>query len=207
MGMSETGGKQAVIDARRRQIMDAAQSCARKSGFHGASMAEIAQTAGLSVGQIYRYFESKEAIISAIVARDMAETRAWFAEMQDVDAGLVQAVMARCANTIDDYFDRERAALDLEVIAEAARNPAVAAIVQAADDEKRALGGLILERTAPDHVDARERAARHEVLSMLFEGMTVRGVKHPSADRQAMAEVVRTLVRRLLSEPLDGPGT
>lgn len=203
--MGEPDGKQAAIDARRCQIMDAASACARKSGFHGASMAEIAQTAGLSVGQIYRYFENKEAIISAIVARDMAEMRAWFAEMQDVEAGLVDAVMSRCASALDDQFDRDRAALDLEVIAEAARNPAVAAIVEAADQEKRCLGGAIIARTLPADWDARERAARHEVLSMLFEGSTIRGVKHPGADREAMAAVMRALIRRLLSEPLDTP--
>ena len=202
--MAELSDKQATIDARRCQIMDAASACARKSGFHGASMAEIAQTAGLSVGQIYRYFENKEAIISAIVARDMAEMRAWFAEMQDMESGLVEAVMSKCASALDDHFDRDRAALDLEVVAEAARNPAVGAIVEAADEEKRALGRQILERTAPDHWDARERAARHEVLSMLFEGMTVRGVKHPGADREAMAQVMRALIRSLLSEPLHG---
>ena len=49
-------------EARRQQIVDAASTCARRAGFHGASMAEIAHAAGLSVGQIYRYFENKEAI-------------------------------------------------------------------------------------------------------------------------------------------------
>jgi AcrR family transcriptional regulator len=51
-------------------------------GFHGASMADIAKAAGLSVGQIYRYFENKEAIIAAIVAQDLAEMREKFAEME-----------------------------------------------------------------------------------------------------------------------------
>ena len=47
-------------EARREQILDAACDCVRRAGFHGASMAEIAQAAGVSVGQIYRYFENKE---------------------------------------------------------------------------------------------------------------------------------------------------
>jgi AcrR family transcriptional regulator len=199
--MADVESKQAAIDARRAQIMNAASACARRSGFHGASMAEIAQAAGLSVGQIYRYFENKEAIISAIVARDVAQMHAWFAEIQDVEGPLVDTILATCAATVDDYFDRDRAALDLEVVAEAARNPAVAKIVEAADAERRALGADVLRRTAPDAWEARERAARHEVLSMLFEGLTIRGVKHPGADREAIAAVLRMVVRYLLSEP------
>jgi len=69
-------------EARRQQILDAACDCVRQAGFHGASMAEIAKAAGLSVGQIYRYFENKEAIIAAIVAQDLAEMREKFAEME-----------------------------------------------------------------------------------------------------------------------------
>lgn len=59
--MAEPHMKRTDAETRRQQIVDAASACARRSGFHGASMAEIAQTAGLSVGQIYRYFENKEA--------------------------------------------------------------------------------------------------------------------------------------------------
>lgn len=39
-------------ETRRQQILDAACERVRQSGFHGASMAEIAKAAGLSVGQI-----------------------------------------------------------------------------------------------------------------------------------------------------------
>lgn len=198
--MTETDPKQAVIDARRAHIMDAASACARKSGFHGASMATIAQTAGLSVGQIYRYFANKEAIIEGIVARDKAEMLAWFDEVQD-EEDLVAAIVGHCAQAVDEHFDRDRAALNLEVVAEAARNDAVARIVEAADEEKRAVGSKILNRTAPD-IGPRERAARHAVMSMLFEGMTVRGVKHPHADREAVAAVLAAVARNLLSEPL-----
>src|ERR1700751_4700643 len=87
-------------EARRQQILDAACECVRKAGFHGASMAEIAQAAGLSVGQIYRYFENKEAIIAAIVAQDLAAIREKFAELESSGQPLTEAVIALCGEAV-----------------------------------------------------------------------------------------------------------
>ena len=47
---------------RRAEILAAAQRCFVRSGFHGASMQEICAEAGMSPGNLYRYFPSKEAI-------------------------------------------------------------------------------------------------------------------------------------------------
>ncbi len=205
--MSEAGTKRTDAEARRQQIVDAASACARRSGFHGASMAEIAQTAGLSVGQIYRYFENKEAIIAAIVARNTAEMRDIFTEMQDAGEPLLDVILAKCVSAVDDAYDRDRAALMLEVAAEAARNPAVAAILEAADAEERRMKLALIERILPPGCDAGERLARSEVTSMLFDGMTVRGVNNPGADRQAIARVLRAAIRCVLTAPLDDPKT
>lgn len=195
--------KRADAEARRQQIVDAASACARRSGFHGASMAEIAHAAGLSVGQIYRYFENKEAIIAAIVARDMAEMRDKFRELHDAGGPILDAILNKCASALDESYDRERAALMLEVVAEAARNPAVAAILEAADAEERQMKLDLIARTLPPDCDERERLARSEVLSMLFEGMSVRAVNNPGADREAIARVLRWVMRHLFAEPCD----
>lgn len=192
------------VEARRQQILDAASDCARRAGFHGARMAEIAHAAGLSVGQIYRYFESKEAIIAAIVAQDAAEMREKFSNLQKSVEPLSQAILDSCANAVDRNYDPERTALMLEVLAEAARNPQVAATVQAADAEERALRLDILKKVAPPGCSDRELAARGEVLSMLFEGMVVRAVNNPESDRAAINEVLRSVLSHLLVEPPHG---
>jgi len=59
---------QAHLDARHRQILAAAHRCFARHGFHGTTMQEVADEAGLSVGAIYRYFGSKEALIEALAA-------------------------------------------------------------------------------------------------------------------------------------------
>src|SRR6266545_3285013 len=58
---------------RRSQILDAALVCFAKRGFHQASMHDISAEAGISVGLIYRYFENKEAVISAMADRHKKE--------------------------------------------------------------------------------------------------------------------------------------
>ena len=45
---------------RRDEILAAAQRCFARSGFHGASMQDICAEAGMSPGNLYRYFPSKD---------------------------------------------------------------------------------------------------------------------------------------------------
>ena len=187
-------------EARRQQILDAACNCVRQAGFHGSSMAEIAQAADLSVGQIYRYFENKEAIIAAIVAQDLAAMREKFARLEASGRCLAESVISECSQAVEHNYDPDRAALVLEVLAEAARNPRVAAIVREADATERALVGKLLEPLRPDDRCRAEMAARGEVLMMLFDGMIMRGVNHPEGDKAAICDVMRSVIRHLLSD-------
>ncbi|WP_297512606.1 TetR/AcrR family transcriptional regulator [uncultured Caulobacter sp.] len=186
-------------ESRRQQILDAACERVRQSGFHGASMADIAKAAGLSVGQIYRYFENKEAIIAAIVAQDLAEMRDKFAELESQPGTLLDAIEDHLPEAIEKSFDPRRAALALEVVAEAARNPKVAAIVRAADQQERDLARVMMERNRRPEWSEAEFQARCEAVGMIFDGLLMRGVNHPEVDREAMAAVLRSAVRHLLS--------
>src|SRR5215468_881943 len=72
---------------RRAEILAAAQRCFVRSGFHGASMQEICAEAGMSPGNLYRYFPSKEALVAGIAERDRAEVAQQFAQV-DLTHGL-----------------------------------------------------------------------------------------------------------------------
>jgi len=60
---------EAHVDARKAQILDAAWDCFARRGYHQTTMQDIAGTAGISAGAIYRYFPGKEAVLGAINAR------------------------------------------------------------------------------------------------------------------------------------------
>src|ERR1051325_11463629 len=72
---------------RRDEILSAAQRCFVRSGFHQTSMQEICAEAGMSAGNLYRYFPSKESIIAGIAERDRAEVGQDFARA-DLSKGL-----------------------------------------------------------------------------------------------------------------------
>jgi AcrR family transcriptional regulator len=51
---------------KREAIVDAALELFVERGFYGTAVPEIADRAGVGAGTIYRYFESKEALVNAI---------------------------------------------------------------------------------------------------------------------------------------------
>lgn len=56
-------------DARRDQILDAATRVFSTSGFHGATIREIAREAGLAEGTIYIHFTNKQDLLLGILSR------------------------------------------------------------------------------------------------------------------------------------------
>lgn len=60
-------------DARVSEILVAARQAFAEKGFDGASMQDLARAAGMSVGNFYRYFASKAAIVQALIALDIED--------------------------------------------------------------------------------------------------------------------------------------
>ncbi|WP_336083333.1 TetR/AcrR family transcriptional regulator [Nocardia sp. SSK8] len=69
------------LERRRQQILDAAQVCFTRKGFHETSMQDVFTESGLSAGAVYRYFTSKNEIIRALVTNTMGPLRARLAEI------------------------------------------------------------------------------------------------------------------------------
>jgi AcrR family transcriptional regulator len=67
----------ATESAKRRQILEGARQVFLARGFDGASMGEIAKTAGVSKGTLYVYFDSKEKLFEVLTIEEkesLAET-------------------------------------------------------------------------------------------------------------------------------------
>jgi len=56
-----------VVEDRKEQIIDAAMRVFAQKGFTRATNKDIAREAGITPGLIYYYFESKEAVLKAII--------------------------------------------------------------------------------------------------------------------------------------------
>ena len=59
--------------SKRRQILDGARKVFMDLGFDGASMNEIARSAGVSKGTLYVYFADKNRLFEAIVEQEALE--------------------------------------------------------------------------------------------------------------------------------------
>jgi len=183
---------------RRDEILAAAQRCFVRSGFHGASMQDICAEAGMSPGNLYRYFPSKEALIAGIAERDRAEVAQAFASA-DLSHGLLNVL----EGMVQHYFaehPRERVLLCTEVMAEARRNPDIARISAAFDaDVRKWLIGLLQGAAArgdiPGDVDLDGVVT---MLMLIADGVWWRRALDPDFKPETVVPIVMDVARHLL---------
>src|ERR1700740_1964781 len=125
---------------RRSQILDGALICFAKRGFHQTSMHDISAEAGISVGLIYRYFENKEAVISAMAARHKEEIQEMLERARQAPTLLESLEILFTAHCCENQ-PRVISAFVVDLYAEASRNPRVADLVR--DVLQTAMGGLV----------------------------------------------------------------
>jgi AcrR family transcriptional regulator len=184
-------------DLRRAQVLEAAATCFNKQGFHGASMASIAAEAGQSVGQIYRSFDSKEAVIAALVALKTEDWARQISELEACSSDLVEQLVVVARIHADMLGEPERAALSLEFLAEAARNPSISNIVREFDLAIHArLKEMFLRAGVADDT---QLEARLTVVAMLLDGWAGRIVKNPQVNREEYFAILRSVFTNLLT--------
>jgi AcrR family transcriptional regulator len=193
---------------RRAAILDAAQRCFARDGFHQASMQDICAEAGMSAGNLYRYFPSKEAIIAGICERnraDAAESFMLVSQSPDFFSGL--AGLAR-HHLVERSADE--VGLCAEIMAESRRNRQIAEMSQNIEQDVRQQLASMLQRA----IDAGEiRADIHAdaaatVLMVLADGISWRRAVQPGFDPEAMLPMILQMVGCLLAKPVAaGNGT
>ncbi|MDY0048398.1 MAG: helix-turn-helix domain-containing protein [Thauera propionica] len=187
-------------EARRRQILVAAEECFREKGFHGASITDISTLAGVSAGHIYYYFANKEEIIAAIAEAELEALLEIHDSVRN-ERDVVEAIVRRSGDVALYYANPENARLRLEILAEGARNPRILALVRALDLRAResaykilrlangALDGEVLEKTI---------SVQYEMISAIVSGFTARAVRGVEADKQLLRVSVMETVNHVL---------
>ncbi len=163
-------------EAREAEIREAAIRCVLRAGFHASTMDAIAREAGLSVGIIYRYFANKEAIIEAIVIHDLEELRLKVAGLDAAGGEKLDRSPDNLRGFVERQHDRARGGLRLEIYAEAARNPKVAAIVRRTAEIERDLITHLLLRYLPGDTPPAELAGRADVMRIVADGLLINGL-------------------------------
>lgn len=189
----------AAVD-RRARILDAAETCFVRSGFHRTTMQDVAQEAGMSAGNLYRYFPSKDAIVAGLSERDRQEVTDSFAVMGESDGDFMAAFRELGRKHFEDE-PREKAVLCLEIWAEATRNAEVRKLAaEFADDIVERLTSLIEAATSAGNIapamDARTIAT---LICTLADGVFVRRAVLPSFDPAREIPAVMDVIGALVS--------
>ena len=194
-------------EAQRERILDAAQKCFIERGFHAASIASIAETAGMSAGLMYRYFENKNTIVKAIIERELEGKRAKVEQLYTS-----AEFLARVLGTVRQWQAADPAAMNaplfLEMSAEATRDPDIAEAIRNSDQlvrqdferwlaRSRDRGGLGMAKDL-----ARNRAI---LVQCLIEGLAVRAVREPDIDLESLEDALAPLLRHLGLVPPSEP--
>jgi TetR/AcrR family transcriptional regulator, repressor for uid operon len=184
---------------RRTQILDAALVCFAKRGFHQASMHDISTEAGISVGLIYRYFENKDAVISAMADRHKKEIHEVLKRAEQAPTLLESLEILFTAHCCEDA-PQVVSAFVVDLYAEASRNQRVADLVR--DVLQTAMDGVTdLIARSPEAESAAHGLKPHEQAELIFavsRGMLMRDVLQPqemtAAERRTrQLEVTRRL--------------
>jgi AcrR family transcriptional regulator len=194
-------GERAMLQ--RERILDAAEKCFISSGFHAAGMARVAQTAGISAGLIYRYFDSKESLVKAIITRQLESESS-----RVIDRfSSAQAISEKMLEMFDLWRRGEdqktNASLMLDLAAACSRDPKIARIVRDKDQmiEERLIG--VIQRIVQargGRLGTAEARGRAIVLQCLFEGLCSRATRDPSLHRRTFKTALEQAVEVLLQD-------
>ncbi len=116
---------------RRQHILDAAESCFNRGGFHATTMQDICKEAAVSPGALYVYFGSKEDLIAGLCERDRAELAERLEKLVDAPDFLAALTAVGETYFVEDPASKQRVAVEMGL--EATRNPRVAEIFLSAD--------------------------------------------------------------------------
>lgn len=190
--------------ARRKQVLDAAETCFLRHGFHGTSMAAISQAAGMSVGHIYNYFKSKETVIAAMCEREMTRLLSRFQAMAASRERFVGELKAILRERIAEEADAGCGALTRDIQAELGRNDVLTRAIQDFDRRIREELREVCRLHAPE-LPERTIAARVEILLVLLNSYGLRGIVSPDIDREAYTEEMDGLIETLFSDRAKQP--
>jgi TetR/AcrR family transcriptional regulator, repressor for uid operon len=186
-------------DQRRALIMAAAETSFAENGFHATTMADIAQKSGISVGALYRYFASKDALITSIIKQSHKMTFSMVVQTSN-DLPLEDVLRTIFGSLIADPPTRQESAVVAEVFAESFRNADVDAALSANECE---MGQWLTRRmakanTASSLTSAHDPSSIALVLTALYDGLILRASPGRSDGKDDIARIIESMINAAL---------
>jgi AcrR family transcriptional regulator len=182
-----------AAEERSFEILFSLRQAFAEKGFDGASMQDLAKAAGMSVGNFYRYFPSKAAIVEAMVGLDLAEIQRDFAEIRESPKPLACLREKILMRLTEDCL--EDGGLWAEITAAAIRKPEIGvAALQMETAVVTHMAEVFARVTGCSEAEAQLRYAGHsQMLVMLVKAVAMRTSQCGPASPALAAMVVRSI--------------
>ena len=188
----------ARANAQRERIIDAAQTCFAREGFHAATMQDIVAQSGLSPGAIYGYFKGKTEMVMAIASERHAMERRRMEHAlaaADLETSLLRLVEGFVLGLRDPDEKRWRR-LAVQLWAESLSNPrlkreALAGVAQGIEALSRMIVNAQREGRWPTELNP-ESVAR--VMIAILQGFSLQLAWDDSVDIASFATALRIMI-------------
>lgn len=186
-----------------KALLEAAAQVFETSGYAGGTTNRIAEIAGYSIGTLYQYFPSKEALVVALLEQHIEETqrqmREWVGHMVAEQHSLHDAIADYVVGMLDMHVQRPK--LQHILLEETPLPERVHRLLLEAEHQlARTMAGLL--RTYPE---ARLRKPEHMAYVVIhtIEALTHRFAAHPE-DSMISKDALREELVRMLTGYLVG---
>ncbi|WP_441237865.1 TetR/AcrR family transcriptional regulator [Bradyrhizobium sp. 930_D9_N1_4] len=185
-------------EQKRSEILGAAIRCFIWDGFRGASTTDICTEAGISPGHLYHYFPSKMAIIEAMIDLGLARTAERFEKILAAP-DVIEALLTDIEETSLRF--RPAQILNLDGLAEAARNPEFAKIIERHTKAVRRMWADFLRQAqSKGRVDpGLDPDATADILIAIIDGSRAMPIRNPKLDVKQSTAHLKTMLVRFLS--------
>jgi AcrR family transcriptional regulator len=123
------------VETQQNRILNAAKLCFQKRGLAHTTMRDIAAEADMSLGNIYRYFKNKRALIQAFTTVDAQEMADAFALLDSTTdfKGLLRAI---AKEMIESLSGKAELLIYIDMLSEALRDGELLALLNIDGDEE-----------------------------------------------------------------------
>ncbi|MFD0559498.1 TetR family transcriptional regulator [Stackebrandtia endophytica] len=192
-----------VVDhaARRRAISEAVQRLVGQEGLDGLTMARAASAAGVSVGQLQHYFDSKDALLEDMFARQVHRMRRRAGELAEASVGARSSIRSVVVEALTDRLPATPEQLGeqrvwMAFLSRASVRPDLSVQYETAFDHQLNLLGQAVHNgkecgEVPTDTDSTSAAWR---LLALTDGLAAQQSSRPNPDSVSAARLVTEAV-------------
>jgi TetR/AcrR family transcriptional regulator, transcriptional repressor for nem operon len=177
----------------RQALLSNSGSHAKKHGFAATGVDALAATAGLTTGSLYKHFDNKDALFSAVIEAEIDRTVSRFSELKPGDEKAIHKALASYLSMQHVRSPEDGCPL-----------PALTADVARASDEVRETfeAGVLNLKTVLEKITGSDFTAWTLIAQCVGAVMIARAMRN-DAEKRAVVEGVRKTAAALLTDSIE----